>query len=106
MTHEDYEFIKFVAKYGKDYATKEEFEYRSTVFQNNFRFIVETNSKNDLSYSVGLNKFADMTNEEFKKRLGRKKNQTIKKSSDDYTFIDTAIPSSVDWRTKGAVNPV
>jgi hypothetical protein len=29
LTAEDYEFIRFVAKYGKSYGTKAEFEFRS-----------------------------------------------------------------------------
>lgn len=107
MSHEDYEFFRYIAKYGKDYATKEEFDFRNSVFQSNLRHIVESNSRNDLTFSLGINKFADMTNEEFRKRLGRKKNQKLRQSTDDYTFLDeAAIPASVDWRQKGAVNPV
>jgi|LauGreDrversion4_2_1035121.scaffolds.fasta_scaffold2880089_1 cathepsin F len=107
MKHEDYEFFRYIAKYGKDYATKEEFDYRNSVFQNNLRHITEKNSRNDLSYTLGINKFADMTNEEFRKRLGRKKNQKLRASAEDYTFLDeNAVPASVDWRQKGAVNDV
>jgi hypothetical protein len=29
LTAEDYEFIRFVAKYGQSYGTKAEFEFRS-----------------------------------------------------------------------------
>lgn len=41
------------------------------VFKGNLKFIKETNAKN-LSYSLGLNQFADLTLEEFRARLNKK----------------------------------
>lgn len=106
LTAEDFEFYRYIAKYGKSYGTKEELELRSLIFKNNLAHITGRNGENGLTYRLGLNKFADMTNEEFRKRLGRKKNHQLV-SNEQYTFLeDNAIPTSVDWRKKGAVNPV
>lgn len=73
LTQADYEFFKYVTKYGKSYGTKEEFEFRAEIFKSNLEHIANRNSQNDLTYTLGVNKFADLTNAEFKKRLGRKK---------------------------------
>lgn len=52
-----------------------------------------------------MNNFADMTNEEFRKRLGRKKVQEQRNAP--FTFLDEKIvPQTVDWRDQGAVNEV
>ena len=105
LTGADYEFFRFVSKYGRSYATKEEFEFRSEIFKSNLAYIASKNSQNGATYTLGLNKFADMTNKEFRKRLGRKK--IHQQSNAPYTFLEeNAVPKAVDWRNQGAVNPV
>lgn len=105
LTELDYEFYRFVSKHGRSYATQAELAYRQQVFQENLAYIQAKNAENGLSYSLGVNKFADMTNEEFRKRLGRKK-ATAHASSDYKVLDDSNLPDFVDWRQKGAVNPV
>ena len=62
------------------------------------------NSRNDVSYKLGINKFSDMTEEEYKQRLGY-----IPLESEP-TNIEYLTPSNgdqtIDWRTKGAVTGV
>jgi hypothetical protein len=72
MTSEDHSFIAHVAKYGKSYGTKEEFEFRSAVFKQNLAEINMINSENGNTFNVATNKFADWTNAEYKKLLGTK----------------------------------
>jgi len=64
--------MRFVSKEGKSYGTKEEFQFRSDVFKNNLEKIVKENSKNDNSFHVAINKFADWTPAEYKRLLGYK----------------------------------
>jgi cathepsin F len=71
MTHEDYEFIKYVANYGKSYGTKAEFEFRAAEFKRKLAQINAHNAENGTS-TVGVNEFTDMTPAEFKRMLGFK----------------------------------
>jgi len=59
----------------------------------------------DAGYSLGLNKFSDMEESEFKKMLGYKKE--LKQQNEAPTLLnDDNLPDKVDWRDKGAVTPV
>uniref|UniRef100_A0A2C9UVH2 Cysteine proteinase n=1 Tax=Manihot esculenta TaxID=3983 RepID=A0A2C9UVH2_MANES len=97
-------------------------EMRFEIFKYNLRFIDEHNSKNH-SYEVGLTRFADITNEEYramflgtksdpKRRLMKSRNPSrrLMKSrnpSRRYAFrAGDELPESVDWRKQGAVNPI
>jgi len=87
----------------KLYSAKDE-PIRYNVFVNNFYTIEKMNRANGTA-KVALNKFADLTNAEFKQKymnskFSTKQNHTTKK------FNATALPDTVDWRNKGAVTPV
>jgi len=59
----------------------------------------------DAGYSLTVNKFADMSQEEFRVMLGYKKN--LKQQNEAPKLLDDKdLPASVDWREKGAVTPV
>ena len=106
LTAEDFEFIKFTAVHGKSYATKEEFEFRAALFKETLAKIQVENSNNENTFTVGINKFADWSKQEYKRLLGYK---TVKGGVKSYAELNanvTAIPSSIDWRTEGAVNAV
>ncbi|KAI3741648.1 hypothetical protein L1987_59322 [Smallanthus sonchifolius] len=109
-------FVKWKDLHGKVYAHEEEEERRLGNFRNSLKFILEKNSKrkSELDHTVGLNKFADLSNEEFKelyfsknkgsisKKLkvsGEKSNTTLSSGSCD-------APASLDWRDKGVVTPI
>ena len=100
---EELEFLKFVSKYGKSYGTKEEFEMRSEQFINTLSQIELENARNENTFRVGINKFADWTPEEFKRILSYK---SLTKGATPVTYEAVSIPDSVDWRTQGAVNAV
>ena len=106
LTAEDYEFIKFVAEYGKTYGTRSEFEFRNVQFKQNLAKIIEHNSENGQTSSVGINQFTDMTDEEFKKMNGFRP-ELKKKSDQDIELLDISnLPKEVNWKDKGAVGPV
>ena len=86
-----------------------------TVFKDNVRFIHEFNKRKDVPYKLALNKFGDMTNEEFRKAYAGSKihhHQTLRgspKGGDAGEFLYESVgrvPASVDWRAKGAVTGV
>lgn len=103
ITADDMEFLKYVSKYGKSYGTKEEFEFRADVFKNTLSAIFNENSKNDNTFTVGLNKFADWTAAERKRILSYRPVRGARVAP-----VETVgdIPSTIDWRDQGAVNPV
>ena len=99
----DMEFLKYVSKFGKSYGTKEEFEFRADQFKSTLARISLENSKNDNTFRLGTNKFADWTPAEFKKMLSY---MPIGGPKTYASFANVSIPTSVDWRTEGAVNSV
>lgn len=104
LSTSDMEFLKYVSKFGKSYGTKEEFEFRADVFKNTLSAIMSENSKNDNTFRLAVNKFADWTPAEYKRILSYKPIRGAKAPVE--TDFVAAIPDSVDWRTEGKVNPV
>jgi len=103
-------FVSFVKTYGRQYETAEMFQ-RYAVFKTNLAFIQKHNQKyahGQVSYSMALNQFADMTNTEYKLRLGYKPNPDRSgQHMNSHRCGDTiSVPDSIDWTTKGAVNAV
>ncbi|KAM7520986.1 hypothetical protein LguiB_019948 [Lonicera macranthoides] len=103
-------YESWLVKHGKSYNALGEKERRFQIFKDNYRFIDEHNAGNR-TYKLGLNKFADLTNEEYRSRyLGAKidkKRKLTTRKSDRYALRDgVGLPESIDWRTKGAVAPV
>ncbi|XP_059644182.1 vignain-like [Cornus florida] len=85
---------------------------RFNVFKENVRHVHEFNKK-DKPYKLKLNKFADMTNHEFKVvYAGSKvKHHSMLRGSPqgNGTFMYekvNKVPTSIDWRKKGAVTDV
>ncbi|CAI9110220.1 OLC1v1010213C2 [Oldenlandia corymbosa var. corymbosa] len=103
----------WLASNRKTYNGLEEKDVRFEIFKDNLKFIEEHNSENR-TYKVGLNRFADLTNEEYrvmylgtrtdaKRRVMKSRNPSRR-----YAFRDGSdeLPESVDWRKKGAVSPI
>jgi KDEL-tailed cysteine endopeptidase len=98
------EYIRFVAKFGKSYGTKEEFAMRSNIFKQNYARIVEENLNKENTFTLENNKFADWTPAEYKRILNLKKSES--KGTRSLVNSNVSIPASIDWRTEGAVNAV
>ena len=105
MSADELEFLKYVAKFGKSYGTKEEFEFRAGQFKNTLAKLSEENSRNENTFSVAANKFADWTPAEYKRMLGYK---SLNRGDRVGQMIEGEVnlPASVDWRISGAVNGV
>jgi C1A family cysteine protease len=96
-------FIDHVSTFGISYGTDEEYQFRLQQYAANDAEIMRINADPENTYTVGHNKFSTMTKDEFKRVLGKKAAQ----EHDSVTELSTSnLSGSVDWRTKGAVNPV
>jgi hypothetical protein len=99
-----YKFTEFIHTYGKDYHTKEEFDYRFSAFKDNLKKIDRLNAANRAAGGqdvFGINIFADMPAHEFAQRL--MKNLTLDVVE---PFTSVAPDADIDWRNSGAVSAV
>ncbi|XP_042465825.1 zingipain-2-like [Zingiber officinale] len=85
-------------------------EYRLEVFKENLQFVDEHNAaadRGEQSFRLGMNRFADLTNEEYRARfLGNfsQMRSTSRKISSRYLLREgDNLLDSIDWRKNGAV---
>ena len=98
----EHEFRKYLARQGKSYATKEEYDARYMVFEENFMNVLKHNQKNSGSYAT-VNFMSDLTYEERKRYTG----YVGKKKPPVYEGLNALeAGSSVNWVKAGKVNPV
>ncbi|KAF9619650.1 hypothetical protein IFM89_007971 [Coptis chinensis] len=89
------------------YKDSVEKEMRFQVFKTNVEYIDTFNKVGDRTYVLSVNGFADQTNEEFIASRNGYKNSPERKSGTAFMYENvTAVPSSMDWRKKGAVTPI
>jgi len=103
-------FKNFETANAREYASEQERSLKFDVFKSNYIYIANENAKNDNSYELGVNEFSDLTPEEFAgthfgyvkaaQRFQGAKNLGV------HEYKGEALPTSVDWRSKGAVTPV
>jgi KDEL-tailed cysteine endopeptidase len=98
-------YSMYLAEQGKTYNDAHEFEFRFKIFSENFKMI-EAHNAGDHSYTMGLNQFSDITNEEYRKMLGRYGEDPIPVKCDGADFRGKATKDVVDWVKDGAVNAV
>ncbi|XP_062102653.1 cysteine proteinase COT44 [Humulus lupulus] len=106
-------YTRWVVENQRSYNALGEEEKRFEIFKDNLRFIDHHNAQKNRTYKVGLNRFADLTNDEY--RVGflgtrtdaKRRVMKAKNASRRYAFAaHENLPHSVDWRQNGAVNTV
>ena len=60
--------MSFMARYGRSYQTKEEYELRKQLFSATLKEIEELNHKFKGRFQLKINQFADLSKEEFKEK--------------------------------------
>ncbi|CAK8530697.1 unnamed protein product [Lathyrus sativus] len=95
---------------GRVYRDQKEMEKKFDTFVSNVKYIVETNAKRHSPNSafLGLTKFTDMSNKEYKKRYMTLKTYATDIWNDDDVQDVTCSdpPATLDWRLNGAVTSV
>ncbi|PSS04844.1 Oryzain alpha chain like [Actinidia chinensis var. chinensis] len=112
-------FKKWTEKHGKVYKHGQEAEKKFQNFRDNLRYVMEKNGERGASggHLVGLNKFADMSNEEFREVYVSKvkkptsKRMAIERRRQGKAAAAKAVaacdgPTSLDWRKYGIVTGV
>jgi len=95
------------AQNNKFYEGKEEL-LRFSIFSDNVAKIEKFNAENDLTKQA-LNKFADLTSQEFKSMYTgafAEENKEIVRENTMNLKVENPLPASFDWRSKGAVTPI
>ncbi|KAL1810912.1 hypothetical protein ACET3Z_020977 [Daucus carota] len=103
-------FESWGAEHGKFYESIDDKLHRFEIFKENLMHIDETNKKTR-NYWLGLNEFADLSQEEFRNRYLGLNVDYLKKqeesSPEDFIYKDVvSLPKSIDWRENGAVTNV
>jgi len=100
----DRAFNSWLQTQNKIYASPAEKNYRRNVFAFNYEKVAQMNKA--FSHKSALNRFADLTEDEFvAKYTGLRYTGNEERSGSKHT-VSLGQQASVDWRTKGAVNPV
>jgi cathepsin L len=107
-------FQKYVKQHGKKYSGAE-YQRRFAIFQAHLDVILQHNAEASAgkhSFRLGTTKFADMTNEEYRRHvLGYKNKASEARNAPIVHYppssrVRTLLPDSVDWRTQGIVTGV
>ncbi|KMT04499.1 hypothetical protein BVRB_8g181650 [Beta vulgaris subsp. vulgaris] len=107
------EHEKWMNIHGRVYTNDVEKTRRFKIFNENVKRI-ELLNKMNRGFTLGVNAFADLTNEEFRaSRTGYKKQSkqfgvVLKSKSKTFRYenVTYASSSTMDWRKKGAVTPI
>ncbi|XP_030246104.1 cathepsin L1-like [Drosophila navojoa] len=106
------EWETYKLDYEKVYESKEEELLRKLIFFDNKKQIDRHNQRyrlNKESYEMGVNQFTDMLDKEFDSLMLGSMNLTDLTFDTDLVYTPDeakALPTEIDWRTKGAVTPV
>lgn len=101
-------YESWLVEHKKVYNALGEKDKRFQIFKDNLKYIDEHNAMPEKSYKLGLTKFADLTNEEYRSvYLGTKPDASRRLSSrqsDRYApKVGDRLPESVDWVKKGVL---
>ncbi|KAG8501670.1 hypothetical protein CXB51_004772 [Gossypium anomalum] len=98
---------QWMVQFGRVYKDTNERQKRFQIFKQNVARIDSFNAANNKPYKLGVNQFADLTNQEFTASRNAFKGHMCSNTATNFKYENaTALPSTVDWRKKGAVTPI
>jgi len=103
------QFREYMHKHHKTYASLAEFQERLENYQASLKRVESLNARSKTA-KFAINKFSDMSPEEFSSTvLMKKKIEPSKLNIEEVGVLTpklTKVPQAFDWRNKGAVTPV
>jgi cathepsin L len=90
---------------NKVYQSAEEMNFRLGIFAKHAEFVRNWDAK-ARGFEVGLNEYADLSNQEFRARFNGMNVSVMIPAMMDNIEINPEAPADWDWRTKGAVTPI
>ncbi|KDO37366.1 hypothetical protein CISIN_1g048025mg, partial [Citrus sinensis] len=103
---------QWMAQHGRTYKDELEKAMRLNIFKQNLEYIGKANKEGNRTYKLGTNEFSDLTNEEFRASytgyntpVPSLSRQSSLPSNFKYQNV-TDVPTSIDWREKGAVTHI
>jgi len=123
------QFQNFIKAYNKTYTSNTEYSYRLQTFQNNYQQLQGILNAVNLTNSVGVTMHFDLTPQEFSRTFlnlnidindlirAQTPSGSLKEALDTQqalrasqncseTLMSTSMPTSIDWRTRGAIGPI
>ncbi|MBA0746704.1 hypothetical protein Gogos_009200, partial [Gossypium gossypioides] len=100
---------QWIVDFSRKYESKLEKEKRLNIFKDNLEYIESFNNGGNRSFKLGLNEFADMTQDEFiATHTGYKmpNNSTLFESTSFMYENYSNAPTNFDWRDKNAVTHI
>lgn len=99
------QFSDFIRQHNKQYSD-DELITRFSIFKDNVIKIEQHNSENH-SWKMEVNKFADLTADEFKSQyITGYSRPYLNMRRSYFELFDLNVPTEIDWTEKGAVTPV
>jgi len=98
-------FNKWMVKYEKNYASAAEESTRFAIFKDNLKLIRKSN-KNNKHMTLGMNQFGDLTSSEFTAQMNGYRKSNAQRNGTPYVRTQQTLPTTVDWREKGAVTGI
>ncbi|XP_071714968.1 senescence-specific cysteine protease SAG39-like [Rutidosis leptorrhynchoides] len=99
---------QWMTHHGRVYKDDKEKQARFQIFKNNVALVDAHNRRLDKGYKLEVNKFADLTNDEFcASHNGYRKRLLTNEVLGSFRYANvSAVPDEVDWRKEGAVTAV
>lgn len=97
----------WMKEHGRVYKDSSEEANRFEIFKKNAEYIYSFNKERNKSFKLGLNRFSDLTDEEFSALMkGYKPSNLLRSPPTSFMHANVSASPSVDWRNEGAVTPV
>jgi len=109
---ESYTFEEYKLDFGKTYESEAVEAVHRALFETQLAKIISHNKDSSQTWKMGVNKFTDMTPQQFKSYKGYSLSKSLaNRGQMQYAPSNTKVglqdlPASVDWRQKGVVTPV